>query len=150
MQRVLVAEDDEPVARMLAAVLEYLGYEILVVASYEQAVTVASSFRPWVVLVGLDGRGDFAPGWRAATVLKRIAPGACLIMVATSDRAVEEVGVTPRGRLFVAALRKPFSVSQLTDQLESIGAGSRDGADSAVTEGGDAGSTPSPGCAAVL
>ena len=62
MQRVLVVEDDEPVAMMLSAVLEYLGYTSVVVASCEEALKVAAYFRPQVMLVGLDGRSDFVPG----------------------------------------------------------------------------------------
>ena len=50
-------------------------------------------------------------------------------MLATSDTAVEEVGVTARGRLFAAALRKPFYVDQLTDLIERLSYVSMDEAD---------------------
>jgi DNA-binding NtrC family response regulator len=118
--RVLIAEDDPPVATMLSDILGELGYEVIVVVSLEQVVQVATHVRPHIVLVGLDGHGNFAPGWQAAMMLANLLPGIPLVMIATSDPAVEEAGKTVRSRAFAAALLKPFPIDKLTSIIDSL------------------------------
>ena len=118
--RILIAEDDPPVAAMLSETLLQPHYELSTAESLEQTVQVATTIRPDVVLVGLDGCGNFEPGWRAATMLTRLLSHAHLIMIATSDAAVAEVGHTPRGRAFAAALLKPFHLDQLIALIDRL------------------------------
>ena len=118
--RVLIAEDDPPVAMMLRDILGEFGYEVSVAVSLEQVVQVALHVRPHIVLIGLDGHGNFAPGWQAAIMLARLLPGIPLVMIATSDPAVEEAGKTVRSRAFAAALLKPFSIDKLTSIIDSL------------------------------
>ncbi len=119
-RRVLIAEDDAPVAAMLLEIFTQLDYEVSAAVSLEQTLEVAARVRPGVVLVGLDGYGNFEPGWRAATMLARMFPGSHLVMIATSDAAVAEVGQTPRGRTFTAALLKPFELDQLIALIDRL------------------------------
>jgi DNA-binding response OmpR family regulator len=106
--RLLISEDDPVLATMFLQLLGDQGYEVAVAYSPEEAVNVARTFQPQVVLIGNDGRGTFEPGWETAEALSRLMPGTPLIMLSTLDAAVEEVGVTERGRLFRAGFLKPF------------------------------------------
>ncbi len=119
-RRVLIAEDDAPVAAMLIELLTRLDYEVSTAVSLEQTVEVAPRVRPDIVLVGLDGYGNFEPGWRAATMLSRLLPCSPLVMIATSDAAVAEVGQTQRGRAFAAALLKPFQLDKLLALIDRL------------------------------
>jgi DNA-binding response OmpR family regulator len=59
-QRVLIAEDDEPTRRMLGDFLEQEGYQVQLAADGKQALELASSFLPDLILLdvkmpGIDG-----------------------------------------------------------------------------------------------
>ena len=118
--RLLVSEDDPVLASMFAQLLGDLGYEVAVADSPQQAVAVARCFQPHVALIGNDGRGAFERGWEAAAALARLLPQTPLIMLSTSDAAVEEVGVTERGKLFRAGFLKPFPFQEFTSLVERL------------------------------
>jgi CheY-like chemotaxis protein len=117
---ILVAEDDAPVASMLVELLDDLGYSVAICSSVEQTLQAAAAIRPRLVLVGLDGFGDFKPGWCAARSLADVRPSSRLLMLATSEIAVAEVGRTARGQLFTAALLKPFLLDDFTALIERM------------------------------
>src|SRR5687768_878862 len=103
IRKLLVSEDDIAIAVLLQQLFADEGYEVAVAYSAAHAIGMASDFRPQVVLVGNDGRGDFEPGWYAAEGLAKLAPELPLIMLSTSDDALDEFGRTERGRRFAAA-----------------------------------------------
>ena len=116
--RVLVVEDDFAVRAMISEVLGEHGFCAAGAASPRQAQGIFKEFKPHVVVIGSDGHGTFEHGWRLAATLRQQMPGIPLIMISTSDTAVAEVGVTDRGRLFDAALLKPFRICELVAQIE--------------------------------
>lgn len=118
--RVLVVEDDAAVLMMLTEVLRDQGYCVASAATPEQAQRLVTAFRPQIIVIGTDGRGTFERGWRLAAGLRQEVPGLPLIMVSTSDAAVAEVGMTDRGRLFDAALLKPFRMRELVAHIQGL------------------------------
>lgn len=116
--RVLVVEDDAAVLMMLVEVLRERGFCVAGAARPELAYPLIDDFRPQIVVIGTDGRGTFERGWRLAALLRQHLPDLPLLMVSTSDAAVAEFGITPRGRLFDAALLKPFRIQELVTQLQ--------------------------------
>ena len=119
-RKLLVSEDDTAIATMLLELLNDEGYEVAVAYSGEQAIRLTRAFRPDVIIIGNDGRGNFEPGWCAARSLAALVPAAPLVMLSTSDAAVEEVGMTERGRLFSVALLKPFATAKFIDLIDML------------------------------
>jgi two-component system nitrogen regulation response regulator GlnG len=115
---VLVVDDDPAVLMMLVEVLRERGFYVAGAATSVQAQELMLDFIPQAAVIGTDGRGTFDQGWRLAARLRRQMPRLPLIMVSTSDAAVAEVGVTERGRLFDAALLKPFRIRELVAHLQ--------------------------------
>jgi DNA-binding response OmpR family regulator len=113
-----VVEDDTAVLMMLAEVLRDQGYSVAAADTPEQALTLARTFRPHIGVIGTDRRGTFQRGWHLASGLRQQLPALPLIMVSTSDAAVAELGVTERGRLFDAALLKPFPIAELVAHIQ--------------------------------
>ena len=118
--KVLISEDDLAIATMLTLVLEEEGYDVAVAYSAGAAVELATAFQPDTILIGNDGFGTFEPGWRAAERLAQVLPHVPRIMLSTSDAAVAEGGVTERGKLFNAVLRKPFPLGVLLNLIRDF------------------------------
>jgi DNA-binding response OmpR family regulator len=116
--RVMVVEDDFAVRAMISEVLGERGFCAAGAASPRQAQGIFEEFKPHVVIIGSDGHGTFEHGWQLVATFRQQMPGIPLIMISTSDTAVAEVGVTDRGRLFDAALLKPFRICELVAQIE--------------------------------
>jgi DNA-binding response OmpR family regulator len=119
-RRLLITEDDRAIGTMLVELWNDHGYDVTVAYALDQARHLATEFRPHVVLIGNDGRGNFEPGWRMAWSLAELLPQAPLVMLSTSDAAIDEVGLTERGRLFAAAMLKPFTTSRLLSIVDAL------------------------------
>ena len=117
--RILVADDDDAIRRLLAAYLQALGHEALEAADGEEAVAVALRERPNLVLLDvlmprLDGYSAVAR-LRAAGFTGRLAVATAL----TGPEARPPPGVEPD-----AVLPKPFrraDVSRLLAELAERG-----------------------------
>jgi DNA-binding response OmpR family regulator len=69
-RRILVADDDEPIRRMLAAWLAEEGYEVQLAADGRQALVAAASFSPDLILLDVT-----MPGIGGLEVARRVRAG---------------------------------------------------------------------------
>lgn len=108
----LVLETDRALQTLIATILSQAGYTVHTTMPEDYLYTV-QQLRPILVILNCDRYGMTIPGWDLAYILRREHPQALLLMLSTDPEAVEEVGVTARGRQFSAALRKPFLAEEL-------------------------------------
>lgn len=116
--RILVADDDDSIRRLLAAYVTSAGHEVLEAADGEEAVELAVRERPDLVLVDvlmprLDGFGTVARlrGLRF--------PGRIALVTALNGPEAEP----PPGSAPDAFLPKPFLRADVTRLLAALGAG---------------------------
>ena len=119
-RRVLILESEAAIAWVVEDLLSFVGYAVVTAAPRTWVMEVGDGRDFDAVLIGLDSRGTFVEGWQAAEHFARRSPDLPLIMLTTSDAALGEVGVTERGRLFHAALLKPFRGEDLLAVLENL------------------------------
>jgi len=112
--RVLLVEDDQPLAAAISKHLRARGHEIRVSDSAEEAgAAIRSGFRPTIVLLDINLPGD--SGWSFLRTGDLAAAGAPPVFV------VSATAVPPsRLREFNCAgyLPKPFAVSTLMEIVE--------------------------------
>ena len=116
MAKILVAEDEKPIADMIAFKLTNGGHQVIRAQDGEQAVTLAASEQPDLIL--LDA---MMPGLSGFEVLRRLKGDPAL-------RAVPVIMVTAKGheRDVLSGLRggavdyvvKPFSLKELAARVD--------------------------------
>ena len=110
-RRVLLAEDQPPVARVLCEALETAGYEVEIVGTGVAAMTAARARRPDVIIldVGLPGAltADAAMPW-----LMRLAP---VIVITNRDDDELQRRLLANGAF--AYLPNAFDVARLLDTV---------------------------------
>ncbi len=107
---ILIAEDDGPIAALLATIVEDLGYRPLIAANGQQALELARATWPTVVLTdlmmpGLTGTALIA-ALRAEATAARRAPVPVILMTAAGISHTWDVNAD-------AVLKKPFDLSDL-------------------------------------
>jgi CheY-like chemotaxis protein len=117
--RILVADDDDSIRRLLATHLASLGHEVLEAADGEEAAALAVRERPELALVDvlmprLDGYATVAR-LRADGFAGRVA----LVTALTGREAEPPLGSVPD-----AFLPKPFRRADVLRVLAELGAGS--------------------------
>jgi DNA-binding response OmpR family regulator len=112
--RILLIEDDQPLAAAVSKHLKARGHEIRIAGSAEDAAAaIGSGFRPTIVLLDINLPGDSGWGFLRSGALA--AAGAPPVFV------VSATAVPPtRLREFACAgyLPKPFAVSTLVEIVE--------------------------------
>lgn len=119
--RILVADDDDSIRRLLSAHVRSLGHQVLEAADGEEALALAWREAPELVLVDvlmprLDGYGTVAR-LKAGAFAGRVA----LVTALTGPEAVPPPGSEPDG-----FLPKPFLRADVCRVLAELGEG-RDG-----------------------
>jgi CheY-like chemotaxis protein len=114
--RVLFVDDDEATREGYAAHLASLGYEVLGAPTGRQALTLASTWAPDVIVLDL-GLPDI-DGWEVARELKAAAPTSAIPIVAVtgSDLPHERVSAMRAG--CDRHLAKPCAPADLVDAIE--------------------------------
>jgi two-component system, OmpR family, response regulator len=129
--RVLLIEDDLPLAAAVAKHLSARGHDVLVSGSAEEAAAaIASGFRPTIVLLDINLPGDSGWGFLRGGTLA--AAGAPPVYV------VSATAVAPsRLREFQCAgyLPKPFAVSTLVEIVERNHSDASDASDASGATG---------------
>lgn len=122
-ETVLVVEDEEAVARLVASILELNGYTVLKASGAEEAIAISETHEGAIDLLltdvdmpGMTGR-ELAQRLRATREEARI-----LYMSGREDFEIMGCGVLPAGTLF---LPKPFTPYGLTWKVREILDGSR-------------------------
>ena len=118
---ILVVDDDEVVARVVAGFLRHLGYTVLEATSGDQALAIVQWRQPPIDLVLSDAvlrRRGGLDGSEFTAALLGEWPGPQLILFAgPPPEAVEPLGVQGRG---IRVVRKPLHLDQLADLLREM------------------------------
>jgi len=117
--RVLVVDDDPPVAESMCILLELEGHEVRCVLSGDAALELLKTFRPEVVLLDIG-----LPGQDGYTVARRIRDqpeGNNIRLVAVSGYGHEEAIVRSREAGFDSHLVKPVEPASLLALLGEFG-----------------------------
>ncbi|MDB5802066.1 MAG: multi-sensor hybrid histidine kinase [Rhodocyclales bacterium] len=87
MKRILIVEDNQDVAEIFAQLIEILGYESAIAHDVSQGLSLASSWKPQLVLCDLGLPGD---GLEFARACKRDAALKDIRLLAVSGRSRPE------------------------------------------------------------
>ena len=113
-ERILLADGDEAVRKMLARVLESAGYVVLHANTPSQAASQLNSARPDLVLLDIQSPDD--DGWFACEAITHAAPSVPVIVITSwpnqSELALE------RGVAFL--MEKPFDMSLLLQNIQEL------------------------------
>ena len=115
--RILVADDEPLTADMIALLLAFHGYEVVVAHDGEQALARARESKPHVVL--LD---NVMPGMEGPEVSRRLRadPGFADRGVIVLFSSVDEIDVDWRAAGADAFLQKPFELRALPELVEGL------------------------------
>ncbi len=113
---ILIVEDDEPLARILAAHLRAYGYLVTVAPTAEAAqAELAAGLRPGIVLLDINLPGQ--TGWSLVRSDALLAAGDPPVVVASamtvSPARLREAGVA-------GYLPKPFALDTLRSTIERL------------------------------
>ena len=114
---ILLIEHDLPLQLLYCDVLRGAGWDVYPTTHNDDLVAAAKRCRPAIAIISGGSRGLYHAGWRAAEALRHYDPVLPLVMISTNTAAVNEVGRTARGSLFVVALQKPFRLQELLDAV---------------------------------
>ena len=114
MKRILIADDDESVRKMVARVLESTGYSTVLASNGREAVAKARSTQPDLIL--LDVKMPEQGGWEAFEQISREAGLVPVIVItAWADQYEEAV---QRG--IDALMEKPLDLPVLLKTIENL------------------------------
>ncbi len=114
--RLLLIEDDAALQTLLVELLELADYDVSVAMAYDYLFMVQET-KPEILVLGCDGDYTFERGWQIARTVRAYDPTTALVLLSTTPSVVKEVGRTPRGKLFVAGLTKPFTLNEFLETL---------------------------------
>lgn len=115
--KVLIAEDTDSVRFALRLAMEYLGHEVVDVASDgQEALEKYRSRRPEIVL--MDVRMPRMDGLTCTSLLAKHDPS-CKVVIVTGGRTTEHEAREAGASGFV---EKPFEIMQLNDLMRSLAA----------------------------
>jgi DNA-binding response OmpR family regulator len=117
--RVLVVDDNADAVEALAMLLSLTGYEVRTAALGEEALVLARTFDPHVVLLDLTLPG--VSGEEVAQRLRESAGAACPLLIATSGRPIAARGV--EASYFDHHFLKPLPVSRIFELIDNELAG---------------------------
>jgi len=118
--RVLIVEDDAPNRRLLAALLKAEGWDVLPAENGAQALALAATEEPWVVLLDL-GLPD-RPGMEILKELKRRRPSMPVIMLTGDTEVSSAVSALQAGahNYFTKPIRSEQVLAALKGALEQF------------------------------
>jgi len=112
--RVLVVDDEFPIAFTLAQVLERAGYETQTAADGDEALAVARNFRPDLLLTDYAMPG--MDGLALAVRIKQLLPACRIILLSGHELKTRSAPYANKGYDFVL-LSKPLHPESLLDAL---------------------------------
>jgi CheY-like chemotaxis protein len=114
-ERILVIDDDEAARGLLQAVLEHLGYRVLLAGSGLEALDLFARQSEEVDLVILDLTMPVMSGAKVFPQLRAMRPGVPIVVSSGYDKseAVHRCGSSTDG-----FLQKPFSIAQLAQAVK--------------------------------
>jgi len=116
-QKVLIVEDDEDTTLLFTLVLERGGHEVRVAKSASEAIAVARSFEPAVVLIDI-GLPDMN-GHRLAPALRAVPTLALCRFIAVTGHRAQSMVARSIAAGFEAHLTKPVSAANLLAAVQA-------------------------------
>ena len=116
--RILVADDNEDAAASLSLLLEYEGHEVRTAADGEQAVALATSWAPDVVL--LDIGMPKLDGYQACRQIRSNCQGGTVLLLAVTGWSQEQDKQRAREAGFDHHLVKPIDFNLLNELLRLL------------------------------
>ena len=121
--RVLVADNEEIIAKTLAAILNLAGYEVCAVYDGDAAVKLLDMFTPNLIITDLDMPG--VTGTEVAYTARAVIPR-CKILLFTGQTALHHLlGNTPARDLPFTLLTKPILTAELLALLTTLLSGDK-------------------------
>ncbi len=121
--RVLVADDEEVIAKTLATILDLAGYEVCAVYDGEAAVKLLDIFQPNLIItdVNMPGLTGVEVAFAAQNTLPR-----CKILLFTGQTSLHQLlGQTPAGNLPFDLITKPIHPADLLALLRKLLSGEK-------------------------
>lgn len=123
MSRVLVVEDHAPMRAVMAAVLEGMGHEVFQAGNGREALKVQEEAGAELMLTDL-----FMPEMEGLETIRRMRqlyPSLRIMAVSGGSSRGDAGDYLEMAQKFgaVAALRKPFTIKEMTDALTALGFG---------------------------
>lgn len=117
-KRVLVVDDNADAAELLAHMLRLVGHIVQVAENGPQALELASTFLPDVIL--LDIGLPVMDGYEVAARLRQLFPGKMPSLVAVTGYGQEADRERSKRQGFAYHLVKPVELSQLSDVIAAV------------------------------
>ena len=121
VNRLLIVDDDEGVARLIAAAARKIGFEVLAIHNTDQFEKALESLKPTMIFLDIA-----MPGRDGMELIRYLAagnyPGKIVVMSGYDERYIQMSSTIAKTRgLWVAGtLAKPFRMSAVTDLLISL------------------------------
>ena len=116
--RVLIADDNEDAGRSLALLLEIMGHEVRQVPDGLQAVAMATSFQPHLILLDIGMPG--IDGYEVCRRIRQLPCGERVRVVAMTGWGQDEDLRRSRDAGFDRHLVKPVDPAEIERLLDSI------------------------------
>jgi DNA-binding NtrC family response regulator len=113
-RKVLLVDGDESVRRMVARVLDSVGYDVLLADTGRPALEAFSSEHPDLVVVDLKAPGE--GGWRDFDAIRKLDPHVPVVATTTWPNQYESA--VQRG--ISALLEKPLDLPLLLDVIRGL------------------------------
>ena len=115
-RRILVVDDDPHHNKIVKALLEHEGYEVMTAVSTRQAVEVQWKFEPDLVI--LDIMMPKLDGYTACDTLRKVHPELPIVMLSAKDRVEDVKEAWDWGASHY--LTKPFDPQELVDVIRRL------------------------------
>jgi CheY-like chemotaxis protein len=125
MSRVLVVEDHAPMRAIMVAVLETMGHQVFEAGHGREALKVQETAQAELMLTDL-----FMPEMEGLETIRRMRdlyPSLRIMAVSGGSSRGDAGDYLEMARKFgaAAALRKPFTIKEMTDAVTSLGFGAQ-------------------------
>jgi len=115
-ERILVVDDEQDIADLLAAGLRFVGFDVRVARSGAEALAVAAAYRPQLML--LDVMLPDIDGFELCRQLRRAHEGAGVVFLTARNRTEDAVaGLMIGGDDYV---NKPFSLDEVVARIRAV------------------------------
>jgi two-component system OmpR family response regulator len=119
-KKVFVVEDDQAIGALIAMVLKYEGYEVILARDYQQVPDSVAESRPDVVLIDSPHARGYGPAWELALSVRQKDSSIPMLMLTGHAQDATEVRMTDHGKLCITAIPKPFDIDNLVSQVQAI------------------------------
>jgi two-component system OmpR family response regulator len=116
-ERVLVVDDEPNISELVGTALRFVGYDVRVAGTAGQALAVAESFRPDLVV--LDVMLPDLDGFQVSHRLRGLLPQIRVVFLTARNQAADAVtGLTDAGG--DEYIRKPFNLDELIARVALV------------------------------